>query len=158
MDQNREKAKNLSFRFFFFLKKVSLVCISFLWSQSLFSIVPNLTFWFNDLILEGSRNLYKSYSRPWERRSLDLGEPSTVCKQVFFFSPEGSRWKRVGFGGSGGNDFFRVCKSTNCARPAPPGANRRHLGLNKQRRLTFCRANNGRAGESNMREIHSERV
>ena len=118
-------------------------------------IVPNLTFWFNDLILERCRSLHENYFAPRDEHSTERGGRSQGRKGTLTTL---TSWGAAGRSGCGfglwrvGTIFFVFAKY-DCARPAPPGRIRRHLWPNMQRRLTFASTNNGNFCDSLIRGI-----
>ena len=108
-------------------------------SESL-SLVPNLTFWFNDLILGRSRSSVEYYLSPLQKVLKGL-RVILHCKESSLFPLTWGALGLDGWGfGRGWERFFSCFQSTNCARPASRGDKGRHLGSNKQRRLTLRQA------------------
>ena len=108
-------------------------------SESL-SLVPNLTFWFNDLILGRSRSSMEYYLSPLQKVLKGL-RVILHCKESSLFPLTWGALGLDGWGfGRGWERFFSCFQSTKCARPASRGDKGRHVGSNKQRRLTLRRA------------------
>ena len=108
-------------------------------SESL-SLVPNLTFWFNDLILGRSRSSMECYLSPLQKVVKGL-RVILHCIGIKSISSHlrcpGSG--RVGVRSRVGTIFF-VFPKYKVRTPSKPGDKRRHLGSNKQRRLTLRQA------------------
>ena len=89
------------------------------------SIVPNLTFWFNDLILQRSRSLHKNYSDPRDGHSMELGGAPKEGKGGLTSLTWGQRAETSGGLVSGWERFFSCLQSTTAHahhRRAPPAA------------------------------------
>ena len=72
MEQNTENFGNRSLHLLFDISKLGWLSSIVSKVDGLSRIVPNLTFWFNDLILQRSRSLHKNYSDPRDGHSMGL--------------------------------------------------------------------------------------
>ena len=107
LEQNTEHFGNLSLHSLLEIWKLASVVSKV---DGLSRIVPNLTFWFNDLILERCRSLHENYFDQRNEHSMERGEAPREDKALWRLSPGVQRVETSGGLVEGGNDFFRVCK------------------------------------------------